>query len=162
MLDTDDIYEEILLNHAFYSHNYLGNLENANHSSWGSNIACGDDIIINIYSKNDVIRNISFQGNCCAVAKSSASLMTDELKGKTTDDAGKLYLKVKKVVTSQEHFNDLFQTLIKQLSFAPSEKRHHESIKCALLPWEVMLKALQAEADVNRPNINKDYSLFLE
>ena len=162
MLRNDDIYEEIIRNHVLYSNNYLIDLDNVNYSAHGTNLVCGDDITVDIYNKNSVIRDISFQGNCCSIAKSSASLMTEELKGKTIDEAKELFSKVNETITTENYCGSLFQVLIKQISSMPSEKKHHQTAKCALFPWEVMLKAILDEDYASNTRRKKDYSLFLE
>ncbi len=162
MLRNEDIYEEILRNHAFYSNNYLSNIDNINHYAHGANIACGDEITINICNKNNVIHDISFQGNCCSVLKSSASLMTDELKGKTIDEAKSLYTKVNDIILSQDNIDDLFLILMKRLSIEPSDNKHFGTIKCTLLPWQVMMKAISKKRTPKSSSYTGDFSLFLE
>jgi len=94
MLINDDVYEEILRNHILFSSNYLNHIENVNQSAQGANLACGDEITVRIRNNNSVIQDIGFEGNCCEIVKSSASLMTQELKGKTTAEAERLFLHV--------------------------------------------------------------------
>jgi nitrogen fixation NifU-like protein len=49
----------------------------------GHNLLCGDRLIIYLRVENDRILDAAFEGSCCAIAKASASLMTDNVRGTT-------------------------------------------------------------------------------
>ncbi|MBS3092194.1 iron-sulfur cluster assembly scaffold protein [Candidatus Pacearchaeota archaeon] len=78
------MYRENILDLYKYPHNF-GSLNQATHSHREFNALCGDDITIKliINNKDNKIENIKFQGSGCAISMASASLLTDEIKGKT-------------------------------------------------------------------------------
>lgn len=164
MLRNDDIYEEILQSRIPYSSNASYLLENTNQSADGSNLACGDRIQVSLCNKNDVIHDISFTGNCCSTAKLSASLMTEEAKGKPVDEVKEMFVKIQKVVTSDDKYIDYYDSLlpilIKQLSIMSNKNNCRKSTKCVLLPWLTMITALESEK-TRSSETEKDYSLYL-
>ena len=78
-----DLYAENILDHYKNPHN-KGKLENASASFADSNPLCGDKIEIGIrVDENGVIEDVGFTGEGCAISQASASLLTDEILGKT-------------------------------------------------------------------------------
>ncbi len=115
------IYQEQILQHY---HNPLNNgiLENATHSSSRNNPTCGDKMKIDMIIKNDKISEISFSGEGCAISQATASMLTEQLKGETTE-------KLKNMTKE-----DILSLLGIELS--------HARLKCALLSLETAQKAL--------------------
>jgi nitrogen fixation protein NifU and related proteins len=81
----DDMYREIILEHYRHPHN-AGTLELPDVSYEDSNPLCGDRIRIDLKMEGDVIADVRFQGRGCAISQAAASLLTDEIKGKSLDD----------------------------------------------------------------------------
>ena len=90
MNDIQSLYQQVILDHNKNPRNF-GPLLSANHSADGLNPLCGDDITVHLLIENDIIKEISFEGSGCAIAKSSASIMTTVLKGKTIEQAEQLF-----------------------------------------------------------------------
>ena len=82
----DDLYREVILEHSKYPHN-AGTLEHPDISHEEHNPLCGDRVRIDLQVANGVITDVRFKGRGCAISQASASLLTDELKGKTLDQA---------------------------------------------------------------------------
>lgn len=82
----DDLYREIIIEHHKHPHN-AGVLENPDISHEEFNPLCGDRVRIDMYIKSDIITDIRFQGRGCAISQASASMLTDEIKGKSLDEA---------------------------------------------------------------------------
>jgi len=81
----DDMYREVILEHYRHPHN-AGTLEQPDVSHEDSNPLCGDRIRIDLKVEGDVIADVRFQGRGCAISQAAASLLTDEIKGKSLDD----------------------------------------------------------------------------
>ena len=77
----DDMYREIILEHYKHPHN-AGTLEQPDVSHEDSNPLCGDRIRIDLQIADGIITDVRFQGRGCAISQASASLLTDEIKGK--------------------------------------------------------------------------------
>ena len=80
----------MILDHNRRPRNF-GPLAAATHRANGHNPLCGDRLTLALDVKDGVIADVKFEGNGCAISKASASLMTDAIKGKTTDDATTLF-----------------------------------------------------------------------
>ena len=81
----DDMYREVILEHYKQPHN-AGTLEAPDISHEDSNPLCGDRVKIDLKVENGIITDVRFQGRGCAISQASASLLTDEIKGKSLDD----------------------------------------------------------------------------
>ena len=80
----DDLYRDYILEHYRRPHNF-GVVEDADASFEGSNPLCGDRITLMIGVKDGVVDRVGFTGRGCAISQASASLLTDEIKGKPLD-----------------------------------------------------------------------------
>jgi nitrogen fixation protein NifU and related proteins len=77
----DDLYRDYILEHYRQPHNF-GVIEGADASYEGSNPLCGDRITLMLGVKDGVVDRVGFTGRGCAISQASASLLTDEIKGK--------------------------------------------------------------------------------
>jgi nitrogen fixation NifU-like protein len=85
----DDLYRDYILEHYRRPHNF-GVIEDANAQHEGSNPLCGDRITMQLRLSGGKIAAVGFTGRGCAISQASASLLTDEIKGKDVDAAEKL------------------------------------------------------------------------
>lgn len=83
---SDDMYRELILEHSKHPHNF-GTIEGADVSHEEHNPLCGDRVRIDLKVSDGVIRDVAFSGRGCAISQASASLLTDELRGKTVEEA---------------------------------------------------------------------------
>jgi nitrogen fixation NifU-like protein len=77
----DDLYRDYILEHYRRPHNF-GVVEDADASYEGANPLCGDRITLMLGVKDGVVDRVGFTGRGCAISQASASLLTDEIKGK--------------------------------------------------------------------------------
>lgn len=77
----DDLYRELILEHYKNPRNH-GPIPAAPIHVEGVNPVCGDEIHIDMNVDDGVIKDIGFWGAGCSISQSSASMMTDRLKGK--------------------------------------------------------------------------------
>jgi nitrogen fixation NifU-like protein len=77
----DDLYRDYILEHYRQPHNF-GVIEDPDASYEGSNPLCGDRITLQIGVRDGVLERVGFTGRGCAISQASASLLTDEIKGK--------------------------------------------------------------------------------
>ena len=77
----DDLYRDYILEHYRRPHNF-GVIESPTASFEGSNPLCGDRITLQIGITDGVVERVGFTGRGCAISQASASLLTDEIKGK--------------------------------------------------------------------------------
>lgn len=139
--DLSDLYQQVILDHSKSPRNFC-KLENANRTAQGHNPLCGDNITLYLIMEGDVIKEVSFQGSGCAISKASASLLTDALKGKRTDEVNRLFAEVREMVTTGKVNDELGKLVV----FAGVHK-FPARVKCAILPWHAALAALENKAE---------------
>ena len=140
MADLRDLYQEVILEHSKAPRNYR-ELPNANHKAEGFNPLCGDHFTVYLNIEGDAIRDISFQGSGCAISKASASMMTQSLKGKTREDAEKLFQEFHKLVTGKAKENG-GQSEVGKLAVFSGVSEYPVRVKCATLAWHALQAAL--------------------
>ena len=89
MNEWNELYLEVILDHNKNPRNN-GTLEQYTHHAEGHNPLCGDDITIQLIIKKNQVKEIKFKGEGCAISIASASLLTEEIKGKTIKEILKL------------------------------------------------------------------------
>jgi nitrogen fixation NifU-like protein len=82
----EDMYREHILEHYKYPSN-KGTLEQPSITHEENNPLCGDRIRIDLLIENDIIQDIRFSGQGCALSMASASMLTEEIKGKSVTEA---------------------------------------------------------------------------
>src|SRR5258708_20154851 len=81
----DDLYRDYILEHYRRPHNF-GVIDEPTASFEGSNPLCGDRITMQLGIANGFVERVGFTGRGCAISQASASLLTDEIKGKSVAD----------------------------------------------------------------------------
>ncbi len=118
----DDLYRDYILEHYRRPHNF-GVLDSPTVSHEGANPLCGDRITIQLGIRDGKIEDVAFTGRGCAISQASASLLTDEIRGKTVGEVSAL--------TSED--------VLDMLGIEISPAR----LKCALLSLDTVSKALE-------------------
>jgi nitrogen fixation NifU-like protein len=77
----DDLYRDYILEHYRRPHNF-GVIADPSASHEGANPLCGDRITMMLGVRDGVVERVGFTGRGCAISQASASLLTDEIKGK--------------------------------------------------------------------------------
>lgn len=116
------IYQREIIEHSKNPHNQ-GILENPSQEAYDVNTLCGDGIRLYINTKEDKIIDIKFEGNGCAISQASASMLTDELRGMSINEA--------------KNINKEFI-----LELMGLEALNPSRLRCALLSLETLRKAL--------------------
>lgn len=142
MADLRDLYQEVILEHSKAPRNYRA-LESANHKAEGFNPLCGDHYTVYVDVQDGKIRDIGFQGAGCAISKASASMMTQSLKGKSTEEAEDMFNRFHALVMGKnENADDLGKlTVFAGVSEFPVR------VKCASLAWHALHAALQGKQE---------------
>jgi nitrogen fixation NifU-like protein len=139
--DLRDLYQEVILDHNKRPRNF-GKLESANRHADGFNPLCGDRLTVYLDLEDGTIRDIRFEGSGCAISKASASMMTSEVKGKTTEQAEQTFRKFHRMVTGA----DSDPAELGKLAAFSGVREFPVRVKCASLPWHTMEAALHSEA----------------
>lgn len=142
MDELRELYQQVILDHNKNPKNF-GKIEAANRTAEGYNPLCGDRIDLFLHVEDDVIKDISFQGNGCAISKSSASVMTTVLKGKPVAEAEQLFRKFQKLITGEAEAIDVDE--LGKLAIFAGVREFPLRVKCAGLAWHTMVAALKNE-----------------
>ncbi len=84
-----DIYAEEMISHYEHPHNKR-KMEKPSVELHENNPLCGDDITVYCLVEGNVVRDVSFDGDGCAISIGTASMLTDFAKGKGLDEIEKM------------------------------------------------------------------------
>ena len=85
----DDLYRDYILEHYRRPHNF-GVIESPDQRWEGANPLCGDRITMTLTVRDGRVADVAFTGRGCAISQASASLLTDEIRGKSLSDVERL------------------------------------------------------------------------
>ena len=134
------LYQDVILDHNRSPRNY-GELAGASASAAGRNPLCGDEVTVWLRLDDDVIADVSFVGQGCAISKASASMMTQAVKGKTRADAETIFERFHAMVTGH-HADAASDPALGKLKVFAGVARFPTRVKCASLAWHAMREAL--------------------
>lgn len=127
----NNLKRSIILEHYQHPHN-RGLLEDDTYLKTNmNNESCIDELNIMLKIKNDVIEDIKFDGEACALCISSASIMTDTLIGKTKKEAEEILTNILKMAKEEEYNKELVEEAVVFDDISRSPNRE----KCVLLSW---------------------------
>ena len=136
-----ELYQEIILDHGSTPRNF-GECEPFNKSADGHNPLCGDKVHLTLLvDDQDIIKDIKFTGVGCAISIASTSLMTQSLKGKSTEYANNLFNDFSNLITGQcDELNiiDEEDSLYSLKGVGAFPMR----VKCATLSWHAFKSAI--------------------
>jgi nitrogen fixation NifU-like protein len=141
MSELSELYQEVILDHNRRPRNFY-KIEDADRVAEGTNPLCGDQVTVYAKIDGDVIQDLSFQGQGCAIAKASASMMTASLKGKTTQEAHALFESVHEMLTGGMD-PDAAEAELGRLAVLSGVRQYPVRVKCASLSWHALRAALR-------------------
>jgi nitrogen fixation NifU-like protein len=145
MSDLRDLYQDVILEHSKAPRNFRP-LAAANHKAEGYNPLCGDRFTIYLTLDGNRIQDISFEGSGCAISKASASMMTQSLKGKTVEEAEKLFERFHSLVTGHDQ-PGAPQAELGKLAVFSGVSEFPVRVKCATLAWHTLQAALAGKQE---------------
>ena len=135
-----ELYQQVILDHNKKPRNFR-KLETANHSAEGFNPLCGDQLTVYLNLEGDAVSEISFEGSGCAISKAAASMMNQAVKGKSKQEAEKLFNEFHSMVTG-ELDEETTPNDLGNLKIFSGVRDFPVRVKCASLPWHTMHAAL--------------------
>jgi len=88
-MPIESMYQENILDH-YKSPRNAGKIENASVHHQEYNPLCGDEIEMFLIIKDKKVVDVKFKGHGCAISQASASMLTEEIKGKNIEELKKL------------------------------------------------------------------------
>ena len=141
-IKLDDLYQEVILDHNRHPRNFK-KLADANAYSHGVNPLCGDDYHLYLYVDEDgFIKKAGFEGQGCAISKSSASILTTMIEGKSVKEAEALKHGFIDLLTTDSTSPDQ-KAVLGRLKIFEGVKKFPVRVKCATLIWHALGDALK-------------------
>ncbi len=144
MNNLRDLYQDVIIDHNRSPRNYHP-LEHANHKAEGFNPLCGDKLTLYLIIEDNKIKDASFEGAGCAISTASASLMTENIKNKTLQEAEQIFHDFHLMVTND---NAEITERLGKLAVLAGVKEFPARVKCATLAWHTLESALHDEGKV--------------
>ena len=145
MTELRELYQQIILDHNRSPRNF-GPLEQANRHQEGYNPLCGDHLhVYLLLGEEGVIEEIHFDGSGCAISKASASLMTEQLKGRSAEEAMAAFESFHDLVTADPG-EPVDPAKAGKLVVFAGVREFPMRVKCATLAWHTMKAALDGDA----------------
>jgi nitrogen fixation NifU-like protein len=145
MPELRELYQQVILDHYKNPRNYK-ELPNATRRVEGYNPLCGDHYTVFVDVQDDVVRDVSFVGDGCAISKASASVMSSTVKGKSREEADRLFDTFQKLVMGDSSSLDAAD--LGRLAAFSGVSEFPARVKCAILPWHTLRSALHEEKEV--------------
>mgnify|MGYP006294761029 CR=1 FL=1 len=144
-MELKDLYRDLIIDHNKSPRNF-GRIEPCSHHADGFNPLCGDKLTV--YAEVDEdgrISEVTFEGSGCAISVASASLMTENVKGRTIAEARELFDTMHALLT--EDGADIDPAGLGKLAALSGVKAYPSRVKCATLCWHTLQAALEAKDD---------------
>lgn len=142
MNELDDLYQDLLIEHARKPRNHHA-LAQASHHAQGHNPLCGDQLEVYVKIENDVVTEVAFESKACAICTASASMMTEVLTGLTLAEAQARFDCFHQLLTEDdppENVDDLHSA-----ASLVGVHRFPMRVKCATLPWHTFAAAIKGQ-----------------
>ena len=139
-MDLNDIYTQLIMEHSTSKHNRR-KPDGEVLSEKGHNPSCGDEITLEVKLNGDIIEDLAFTGQGCAISQASTSMMIDLIKGKDKKEALELVETfigmIKREIDDEEKLEELEDAIVlKNISNMPAR------VKCAVLAWHTLKEAM--------------------
>lgn len=143
MSELSELYQQVILDHNKKPRNFH-KLNAANRRAEGYNPLCGDQLTVYLLVEDEVVKDVSFEGQGCAISKAAASMMTQSVKGKTKQDAETLFDEFHRMVTGQLDA-EATPNHLGRLTIFSGVRDFPARVKCASLSWHTMHAALHGQ-----------------
>lgn len=136
-MQLDDLYRRVIMDHYKKPRN-RGTFEDGTVTVDLNNPTCGDRISLQLKLNDGIVEDARFTGEGCSISMSSASMMTEAVKGKTLEQAHKLAERFSALVKGEDATFDEYED-IEALS---GVNKFPARIKCATLAWNALRKGI--------------------
>lgn len=142
MNDLENLYRQVIMDHYKNPRNKGLLKEDGYKTIHIKNPSCGDDITVQTLVKDGIVKDVRHDGSGCSICCSSASVMSETLKGKTKEDALKVSEAYINMLTNKEYDEsiDLEEAIVYQ-----GVRKFPARIKCASIAWKAFEGTLESE-----------------
>lgn len=138
--NLDTLYRQVIMDHYKNPRN-RGTLDQESVTVDMNNPTCGDRIQLQMDIQDGVVKDAKFQGEGCSISMSSASMMTQAIKGMKVEEALRMSEDFSKMMLGEEIDSEEMGDIeaLQGVSKFPAR------IKCATLAWKAMEKGVHDE-----------------
>jgi nitrogen fixation protein NifU and related proteins len=147
MSEINELYQETILEHNKHPRNFR-EIEDATKKALGNNPLCGDALQVFVAMDGDTISDVAFKGSGCAISKASASMMTQAVKGKSSEEAKGLFDEFTKMVRGELN-EESDENHLGRLTIFAGVREFPARVKCASLSWHTLSAALHGDESVS-------------
>ena len=140
MNELRHLYQEVILDHGRKPRNFR-ELAPPALAADGHNPVCGDRVTVYVDTDGETVRDVAFGGEGCAISVASASMMTQILRGKSLDEARRIFESFHELLTGTIEPEQAEPVLGKLMVFA-GVREFPVRVKCATLAWHTFRAAL--------------------
>ena len=140
--NLDQLYRSVIMDHYKNPRN-KGSLDENSVTIDMNNPTCGDRIHLTLKLEDGVVQDAKFDGEGCSISMSSASMMTQIVKGKKLDEALELADIFSKMMLGEEFDDEKYD--LGDVEALQGVAKFPARIKCATLAWKAMEKGVQNE-----------------
>jgi nitrogen fixation NifU-like protein len=116
-----------------------GKADPCSHIGTGHNPLCGDKLVVTVLTNKDVIEDVKFDGEGCAISTASADLMAEVLVGKTIKETKILFDTFHELLTEDSNTD----SVPRKLAVFSGVREFPMRVKCATLAWHTIISALE-------------------
>ncbi len=143
----EDLYREVILDH-YRSPRNRGRLDSPDAAASGVNPLCGDEITVELRLTDDLVTEVSVDGQGCSISQASASMMTEAIKGKSLSDIADLVARFRRMMSIDGPEDPGLDperpgAVLGDIEALQGVRQYPVRIKCASLAWTVLTEALQ-------------------
>ena len=140
--NLDQLYRSVIMDHYKNPRN-KGSLDENSVTIDMNNPTCGDRIHLTLKLEDGVVQDAKFDGEGCSISMSSASMMTQIVKGKKLDEALELADIFSKMMLGEDFDDEKYD--LGDVEALQGVAKFPARIKCATLAWKAMEKGVQGE-----------------
>ncbi|MDM5230121.1 MULTISPECIES: Fe-S cluster assembly sulfur transfer protein SufU [Lysinibacillus] len=137
--NLDQLYRSVIMDHYKNPRN-KGSIENDAVTIDMNNPTCGDRIHLTLKVTDGIVEDAKFDGEGCSISMSSASMMTQLIKGKKVEEALELAEIFSKMMMGEE-YSDKYD--LEDVEALQGVAQFPARIKCATLAWKAMEKGVK-------------------
>ena len=146
-MSLEDIYRQVIIDHYRSPRNRTP-LDHPDASAEGVNPLCGDEVTVEIeLGEGGSIEAISVRGQGCSISQSSASMMSELVKGKSRREVDEIVGMFRAMMDLDGNADEVIDpdkpgSVLGDIEALYGVRKFPVRIKCANLPWTTLTEAL--------------------
>ncbi len=143
-MQLDDLYRRVIMDHYKNPRN-RGTFGDEAVTVNLNNPTCGDRISLQLLIEDDKIIDAKYTGEGCSISMSSASMMTEAVKGRTYAEALDIATRFSALMQGEDVQFDEYE----EIEALSGVNKFPARIKCATLAWNALRKGIGEDSTTN-------------